>query len=172
MKMLRTASVALVAALLAGPALAAAAPKVRIADYSQLKTPLPYPYDEKANADAQLAAAIAKAKAQKKRVLIDMGGNWCGDCRILAATMDLPEVKPWLDRNFVLVEIDVGRMDKNLQIPAKYGIHEKLAGVPALLVYDPATGKQLVSKAQVSALEDARHLKPQDLINWLAQWTK
>jgi hypothetical protein len=24
------------------------------------------------------------------KLLIDLGGNWCGDCRILAATMDLP----------------------------------------------------------------------------------
>ncbi len=168
----RILAAALALGLVAGPAFAAAPPKVRIADYSQLKTPLPYPYDEKADADAQLAAAIAKAKAQNKRVLIDLGGNWCGDCRILAATMDLPEVKAWLDRHFVLVIIDIGRMDRNLQIPAKYGIHEKIAGVPALLVYDPATGKQLVGKAQISALEDARHLHPQDLANWLAQWTK
>src|SRR5436190_14393126 len=83
---------------LAGSAAAAPPPKVSIASYAQLKTPLPYPYDEKANASAQVDQALARAKANGKRVLIKMGGNWCGDCRILQATMDLPEMKTFLDR--------------------------------------------------------------------------
>jgi thiol-disulfide isomerase/thioredoxin len=172
MKADRLLAAILAISLVSAPAFATAPPKVRITDYAQLKTPLPYPYDEKANANAQLTAAIAKAKASKRRVLIDLGGNWCGDCRILAATMALPEMKPWIDRNFVLVSIDVGHMDKNLQIPAKYGVHEKLEGVPALLVYDPATGKQLVAKKDIAALADARHMEPQALADWLAKWTK
>ena len=43
---------ALAAALLAAPAIAAPAPHVTIASFTQLKTPLPYPYDEHADADA------------------------------------------------------------------------------------------------------------------------
>ena len=59
------------------PVLAKPAPKVTIASFAQLKTPLPYPYDEAANADKEVAAAKAKAKAQHKRLIVDMGGNWC-----------------------------------------------------------------------------------------------
>jgi thiol-disulfide isomerase/thioredoxin len=163
------------AALSLGLTLGAAAappPKVSIGDYAQLKTPLPYPYDEKADASAAVDRAFARAKAGNKLLLIDMGGNWCGDCRILAATMDLPEMKAFLGRHYEIVSIDVGHMDKNLQVPARYGVHDKLEGVPAILVVDPKTGKQLVSRAQVAALADARHMTPQSLANWLAQWPK
>ena len=160
------------ATLGAGSAAAAPPPRVSISDYAQLKTPLPYPYDENANASADLDKALARAKANGKRVLIKMGGNWCGDCRILQATMDLPEMKAWVNRNFETISVDVGRMDKNLQIPARYGITERLAGVPAIFVVDPKTGRQLVSKAQVADLADARHMQPQDLANWLAKYTK
>ena len=73
------------------------APHVRIAETKQLPTPLPYPYDEMANADAAVDAAFARAKTNGKRVLVDLGGNWCPDCRILAGVMALPEVKPFLD---------------------------------------------------------------------------
>jgi thiol-disulfide isomerase/thioredoxin len=83
---------------LAGTAAAAPPPKVSIASYAQLKTPLPYPYDEKADASAALDKALARAKANGKRVLIDLGGNWCGDCRILAATLELPEMKAFVNR--------------------------------------------------------------------------
>ena len=165
------AAVALAIAI-AAPAAAAPAPKVSIADYAQLKTPLPYPYDEKADASAAVDRALARAKANHKLVLIDLGGNWCGDCRILAATMDLPEMKAFLNRHYEVVSVDVGRFDRNLQVPARYGITERLEGVPALLVVDPRTGKQLVGRAQVAALADARHMTPQALADWLAQWTR
>ncbi len=160
------------ASLVAAPALAAAPPKVSIASYAQLKTPLPYPYDEAADATAQVDRAAARAKAGKKLLLIKMGGNWCGDCRILQATMDLPEMKRFLDRHYEMVSIDVGRMDKNLQVPARYGVKDKLEGVPAILIVDPSSGRQLVARSDVAALSDARHMSPQALANWLAKYTR
>lgn len=166
------AAAGLFALSLALPAAAAPAPRVSISDYAQLKTPLPYPYDEAAHASADLNRALARARASGKLVLIDLGGNWCGDCRILSATMELPELKAFLKAHYEIVEVDVGRFDKNLQIPARYGITTRLEGVPALLVVDPRTGKQLVGRAQVAELADARHMRPQALADWLAQWTR
>ncbi|MEJ0042207.1 MAG: thioredoxin family protein [Rhizomicrobium sp.] len=54
------------------------------------------PYDETANADADVAAAFARARKSGKCVFIDLGGNWCGDCVVLANIMQLPEVKPFI----------------------------------------------------------------------------
>ena len=170
--MVRFAAAAVLALALALPAAAAQPPRVSISDYGQLKTPLPYPYDEAANASAQTDKAFQRAKAGKKLLLIKMGGNWCGDCRILQATMDLPEMKAFLNRHYEMISIDVGRMDKNLQVPARYGVTDKLEGVPAILIVDPKNGKQLVARADVAALADARHMSPQALANWLAKYTR
>ena len=157
---------------LAGAAAAAVpAPKMSIAEFSQLKTPLPYPYDETANADKVVAKAMARAKAAHKLLIIDLGGNWCGDCRILAGTVELPELKAFVDKHFETVSVDVGRFDKNLQIPAHYGVTKRLEGVPALLVVDPTTDK-LVDAGHIAALSDARHMSPQALADWLAQWAR
>jgi thiol-disulfide isomerase/thioredoxin len=154
------------------PALAAPAPRMAIDSFAQLKTPLPYPYDEAANADAAVARAKARARARGKLLLIDLGGNWCGDCRILTATMDRPELAAFVARHYETVMVDVGRFDKNLQIPGHYGIGDRLAGgVPALLVVDPRTDK-LLDAGHISALEDARHMTPQALADWLAQWVR
>jgi thiol-disulfide isomerase/thioredoxin len=155
----------------AGQAAAAPAPKIAIDSFAQLQTPLPYPYDEAADADAAVARAKARAKAEHKLLLVDLGGNWCGDCRILTATMDRPEFKAFVDKHYTTVLVDVGRFDKNLQIPAHWGITERLEGVPALLVVDPRTDT-LLDRGRVSALEDARHMTPQGLADWLAQWPK
>jgi thiol-disulfide isomerase/thioredoxin len=162
-----------IAALLLLPpaaAQAAPAPHVSISSYAQLPTPLPYPYDEAANADAAVAKAKARALAGHKLLLVDLGGNWCGDCRVLAGTMALPELKAFVDAHYEVVTVDVGRFDKNLQIPARYGIRYRLQGVPALLIVDPARDR-LLDGGHESALQDARHMDPQSLADWLAKWT-
>ena len=162
---------ALLAALaLALPAGAAVpAPHVHARTFNDLAQPLPLPYDEGADAQTAVARARARAKAAHKLLLIDLGGNWCLDCRILAGTVDLPEVKAFVRRHYELVTVDIGRFDKNLDVPAHYGITQRLAGVPALLVVDPRTDK-LLDAGRVSALEDARSMTPQALADWLAQW--
>jgi len=150
------------------PVYAATAPRIGIQTLAELPTPLPYPYDEAADADRAVAAGKALAKRTGKKLLIDMGGNWCGDCRILAALMARPELKAFLDTHYVIVPVDVGRMNKNLQIAGHFGV-TKLEGVPALLVVDPRTDKW-INRAQLFALSDARHMTPQALADWLAQW--
>jgi thiol-disulfide isomerase/thioredoxin len=168
--MIKSLALALSAVLLAGTAVAAPAPQMGITSFAQLATPLPYPYDEAANANIAVAKAKAKARAEHKLLLIDLGGNWCGDCRVLAGTIEQPELKAFVDKHYVVVTVDVARFVKNLQIPAHYGITTRLEGVPALLVVDPRTDK-LLDEGHVAALADARHMTPQALADWLAQWT-
>jgi thiol-disulfide isomerase/thioredoxin len=162
---------AAIAAVSFASAQAAPAPKAGIASFDDLATPLPYPYDERANADAAVAAAKARARTHHKLLLIELGGNWCADCRILAGTMELPAVKAFDSAHFEEVTVDVGRFNKNLQIPARYGITTRLEGVPAVLVVDPRTDR-LLDAGHVSALADARSMTPQALADWLAQWVK
>lgn len=169
--LVRLALAALAAVTLAAPVSAATAPPVGITSFAQLKTPLPYPYDEKANADQAVATAKARARAEHKLLLIDLGGNWCPDCRILAGTMELPSLKPFVEAHYVVVTVDVGRFDKNLQIPAHYGVRKRLEGVPSLLVVDPVSDR-LVDEGHISALSDARSMGPQALADWLARWTR
>jgi len=160
---------ALGAALFAGPLAAAPAPVASITSLAQLPTPLPRPYDEAADADAQVADARARALASHKRLLIDLGGNWCGDCRILAAFMRQPEIAAFVERHYVVVTVDVGHMNRNLQIPARWGI-TKVTGVPSILIVDRKD--HLVDAGHTAALSDARSMTPQALADWLARWTE
>lgn len=162
---------ALAAAALAAAALAETPPNAGISSFAELKTPLPYPFDETADADAAVAKARAKALAQHKLLLIELGGNWCPDCRILAGTEQLPSIRAFLDRRYTIVNVDVGRFDHNLQVPARYGYAQRLKGVPALIVVDPKTNKVL-NPDDVFALSDARSMSPQALADWLARWVK
>lgn len=144
--------------------------QVHLKSMTELPIVTMHPYDENADADAAMAAALARARKSGKRVFIDFGGNWCGDCVVLANFLELPEVKPVMAAHFEFVSVDVGRENKNLQIPAHFGVDLK-GGVPTVLIVEP-DGKTVVDAGHIAALEDARHMTPQGLADWLAQWIK
>lgn len=101
-------------------------------------------YPEPAQARADLAAALKTAVATHRRILLDFGGNWCPDCQVLDLFFHNAQNKPLLDANFVLVHINIGRMDTNLDIARQYEVPiEK--GVPALAVLSER-GKLLYSQ--------------------------
>ena len=149
---------------------AAAPPSLPITDLKDLPIVVKAPYDESANADAVVAAAFARAKKSHKLVMLDLGGNWCPDCIILANVMQLPPMKKFMADHYEFASVDVGRFDKNLQVPAKFGYKERLKGVPTILVATP-DGK-LINDGHVFALTDARHMTPQSLAEYLSQWAK
>jgi thiol-disulfide isomerase/thioredoxin len=159
--------IGVLALALASAAGAATAPRVGVDSLSQLPTPLPYPYDFGADAHADVASAQARARAAGKLLLIDLGANWCADCRLLEAVMRLPAFAPYLDAHYEVVHVDIGRLDKNLDIPARWGVRRVWAA-PTLLVVDPAG--RLTNAGHEDALEDARTLSPQAIADWLARW--
>jgi len=156
--------------LVTGVASAVPAPKVHLDSIANLPVVERNPYDPTADADRDVAAAFARARKSHKRVFIDLGGNWCGDCVVLANIMELPEVKPFMAAHYEVVSVDVGRMTRNLQIPARFGVDLK-GGVPTVLIVDPKS-KRLIDAGHIAALEDARHMTPQGIAGWLAQWAK
>jgi thiol-disulfide isomerase/thioredoxin len=103
-------------------------------------------------------------------VLIDLGGNWCPDCLILANLMRLASMKAFLSAHFEIVLVDVGRFDKNQDIPARFGLTGRLEGVPAVLIAEP--DGRLVNRGKIFALSDARHLSAQAIADWLAGWVR
>jgi thioredoxin-related protein len=151
---------------------ALAPPTLAITKLEELPKPLPKPYDEAASPEAVNAAidaALVRAKAGDKRVILDMGGNWCSWCRSLAAVMELPEAKPYIEKNFEVVNINVssakGMTDRNNQVLKRFGI-PKVDGFPWLVVLD-ADGKVLHSSYEVT---DDNHQTPQAMVDWLASW--
>lgn len=124
-------------------------------------------YDEKADANKQVEAAITEASAGGKNVVLVFGANWCGDCHALDAQMRKPELASLIAKNFVVVHVDVGRMNKNLEVAKKYGV-PLTKGIPALAVLD-RHGKLLYAQDQ-GQFEDARHMTYDSFLAFFEQW--
>jgi thiol:disulfide interchange protein len=127
--------------------------------------PNPQLYKTNANAVQDIRQALATASKQHKNVLLDFGGNWCLDCHVLDNAFQQPKIAPLLNSNYVLVHVDVGKYDKNLDVAKKY--HADLdKGVPSLAVLD-AKGNVLYATKD---FERARVMSEDDVIQFLDKW--
>lgn len=124
-------------------------------------------YSETADPQREIAAGLAKAKREHKRVILDFGGDWCGDCQVLDIYFHQSPNEPLLEKNFVLVHVWIGHMDKNLDLAAKYGVPVE-KGVPALAVLSP-DGKVLYSQG-TGQFRDMRHMESKSVTEFLEKW--
>ena len=122
------------------------------------------PYDENANAGEQISDALEKAKLKNRYVLLQMGGNWCPDCRTLGEYFSRPEIKTWLDERVVLVSVDVGEWDRNLDIVEEYE-NPISEGIPALVLLN--SNNEVMFATLAGELASARSMSKNDLIDWL-----
>jgi thiol:disulfide interchange protein len=124
-------------------------------------------YSETADPRADITAALKQARKEHKRVLLDFGGDWCGDCQVLDIYFHQAPNDALLRENYVLVHVWIGHIDKNLDIPEKYGVAIK-KGVPALAVVS-ATGTTIFAQ-KTGEFEDMRNMNAQSVTDFLEKW--
>ncbi|HVJ51368.1 MAG TPA: thioredoxin family protein [Aliidongia sp.] len=129
-----------------------------------------HPYDENEDAGAAIAAAQRAAQIQGKKVLVTFGANWCPDCRALGGALALSGVRKWVDAHYVLVEVDVGRFDKNLDLASRLGLDIKGNGIPETAVLAPSGA--VLNAGDVMRLFDASTMTPQSVVDVLAGWAQ
>jgi thiol:disulfide interchange protein len=124
-------------------------------------------YSDSADPRADIAAGLSEAKQEHKRVILDFGGDWCGDCQVLDIYFHQQPNSDLLEKNFVLVHVWIGHMDRNLDLAAKYGVpvHN---GVPALAVLDP-NGKVVYAQG-TGQFRDMRHMESNSVTDFLEKW--
>ncbi|MGA3345206.1 MAG: thioredoxin family protein [Terracidiphilus sp.] len=100
-------------------------------------------YDPKRNPTKDLIMAEKQAKQANKRILMEVGGNWCGWCKLLDKTfVDHPDLLKLRDSNYLLMKVNMSGLNENYPFLSQY---PKIPGYPWLFVLD-ADGKLLVSK--------------------------
>jgi thioredoxin 1 len=128
-------------------------------------------YSDVSSAKADIDGAMKQARATHKRMLVDFGGNWCGDCKVLDANFHKPENAALLEKGFVLVHVNVGDkgISDNFDVAERYGIPLK-KGVPALAVVE-SNGKLLYSQKN-GEFENMRRMDPASVHEFLKQWSR
>jgi thiol:disulfide interchange protein len=102
-------------------------------------------------------------------VIVDFGGDWCIDCRVLDIHFHRPENAELLRRHYVLVHVNVGDsgIRENFDVAERYGIPLR-KGVPALAVLD-GDGRVVYSQRH-GEFESMRHMDARSVTGFLRQW--
>jgi thiol:disulfide interchange protein len=124
-------------------------------------------YPDPARAKTELAAALKTAAAEHRRIILDFGGNWCPDCHVLDSYFHDAANSPLLEAGFVLLHVNIGHLDQNLDIADRYRIPLR-KGVPALAVLD-SDGTLLYSQ-RAGEFEAMRRMKSSKVTEFLIQW--
>jgi thiol:disulfide interchange protein len=124
-------------------------------------------YPAAGRATTELAVALAAASSGHKRVILDFGGNWCTDCHVLDRYFHDSTNGPLLHADFILVYINVGRLNENLDIAERYHIPLR-KGVPALAVLGE-NGELLYSQS-TGEFQPMRALQSSAVTEFLLHW--
>lgn len=122
-------------------------------------------YDENADAKAQLQQALQDARASHRNVLVIFGANWCKDCLELDKAIK-GHSAALIAKKFVLVKVDVGQFDKNLDLAEAYGNPIK-KGIPGAVLLKP--DNTLIYATRAGELSNARHMGDQGIYDFFAK---
>ncbi|MDA9112692.1 thioredoxin family protein [Gammaproteobacteria bacterium] len=129
--------------------------------------PMPLPYDEQVVSSEELFEFIKNTIITGKQPVIIFGGNWCPDCRILEGTLELATVKSFINKNYQIKHIDIGRYDRNMDLMNFLNI-ENRKGVPRVVILD--LDKEILNSSTSSEWTTARDRKQQEIFDYFQKF--
>jgi thiol:disulfide interchange protein len=124
-------------------------------------------YDPKADTEADLARAIEQARASHRRILLEVGGNWCIWCHRLHDFVESHEqVREAWNRGFVTVNVNFSKENENRKFLRHY---PRIPGYPHLFVLD-SSGKLLHSE-NTGLLEHGEGYSEKAILEFLKRWS-
>lgn len=126
-------------------------------------------YNPNADAKADIAAATTKAKKENKHVFIQIGGNWCGWCKLFndLTTTD-EELKTYIAQNYEVVHLNYSKENQNLDVLEQLEFPQRF-GFPVFVILD-GNGKRIHTQSS-GYLEEGKGHSKKLVMEFLQSWT-
>ena len=125
-------------------------------------------YDPARDPAADLATAIEDASASGKRILLEIGGEWCHWCHILEDFFKTHDVhRLLLHDRFIVVKVNFSPENENKAFLSQYPAFK---GYPHIIILD-TDGSHLHSQ-DTGLLEKERGYDPDDMKAFLEKWSR
>lgn len=125
-------------------------------------------FDPARNAAADIKHGLELARKSNKRVILDVGGEWCPWCKKLDKMFkEDEEVSSYLKAHYVVIKVNYSEENQNKEVLSKY---PKILGYPHLFVLDKS-GKLLHSQ-DTGLLETGDHHDHDKVMTFLKKWSE
>jgi len=123
-------------------------------------------YDPARDAATDLAETRRLAKESDKRILLEVGGNWCKWCRALDRFIhSTPAVGTALRDSYIVMKVNMSEENRNEAFLSHY---PRIPGYPHIFVLD-SDGKLLHSE-DTGLLEEGKSYSERRFLEFLAEW--
>ena len=123
-------------------------------------------YDEAGDPALDLATTVTRAQAEGKRILLQVGGEWCGWCKLLDQFIrDHDTISQKLETGFLIMKVNWSRDNHN---EAFLGQYPAIQGYPHIYVLEK-DGTFLHSQDTVE-LEEGRSYNQDAITAFLDKW--
>ena len=125
-------------------------------------------FDPQRDPFKDLQAAVKEAQRSNKRIILDVGGDWCSWCFKLDHLYEQnPDLNKYLHDHYIVVKINYSKENKNEKFLAQY---PKIPGYPHLFVLD-SDGTFLHSQ-DTGKLEKGKAHDKEKVFAFLKKWAK
>jgi thioredoxin-related protein len=123
-------------------------------------------FDPKRNPQVDLERAITVARQANKRILLDVGGDWCPWCHILDEFITQePTIREYLAAHYVVVKVNYSDENPNDAFLSPY---PKITGYPHLFVLD--RDGRLLHSQNTGVLESGKSYNVEAFGEFLRKW--
>lgn len=125
-------------------------------------------YDPKRDPEKDIQDAIAEAGRTGKRILLEVGGEWCSWCHIMDQFFDTnPKLLDLREKSFVMVKINFSGENENKKLLSRY---PAISGYPHIFVLD--TNGKLLHSQDTSKLESGKSYDLEKFFSFLKKWAR
>ena len=124
-------------------------------------------FDPSRNAAKDIENAIKEATKTHKRIILDVGGEWCIWChRLDTLFIKNPDLYKYMNEHFVYLKVNMSPENRNKEVLSKY---PPIPGYPHWFVLD-SDGKLLKSESS-GEFEEGKGHSPKKVMAFLKGWT-
>lgn len=123
-------------------------------------------FDPARNPAQDLKEAVDEASRTGKRIILDVGGDWCIWChRIDDFIKKNKEINNFLNENFILVKINFSKDNKNEEFLSMY---PEIPGYPHFFILEK--NGELLHSQNTGELEEDKGYSKDKMIAFLKRW--
>jgi thioredoxin-related protein len=123
-------------------------------------------FDPSRNPSRDLEEAIEEAKSSNKRIILDVGGEWCIWCHRIDYFIEKnKDIKDFINDNFIVVKINFSKENENVEF---LSIYPEIPGYPHFFVLEKSG--ELLHSQDTGQLEEGKGYDHEKMMAFLKEW--
>lgn len=125
-------------------------------------------FDPERNPEKDLQAAVVEAVKSDKKILLDVGGEWCIWCHILDSLYSQNKnLLNYLNENYIVTKVNFSPENRNEKFLSQF---PEIEGYPHYFVLDK--NGRMIHSQNTADLEDGKGYSVEKVLTFLKKWAE